>query len=360
MIKIFTSLFAFVLLTTAYSQKRINLNVFGDINYEYNYFPSIPSGSNSANELGSFFLGEQDFFVTGELSERISYLGEVIVKGSASSSSGFDISAERIRIKFNYYKDHSILVGKMHTALNYWNDVYHHGRIFFPTIDRPLNFSYFLPIHSLGIRAQGQNIGKLKFGYDVMVSNGMESTDFSSNGLNYAYAASVHIKPKRGSRVMVGYYNDMLPTNSHGPHAHSGTYHNHMYNDAVRLNEFYFSYARFRKAFEVLNEASVTLSQTDSLGNSINWTNYIYLGYRIKDKYVPYVLADVMRISGNELHTLRINTAKFGAGFKWDINPFVNFKIQFEHYSGIPGIDDPNVIDNLQKFEVKTQLSYAL
>jgi hypothetical protein len=355
MIKFILILVLIISSAIAHAQKKLNLNVFGDILYEYNYFPNSPS---TQNELGSFKLGEQDFFLTGNLSDKISYLGEVIVKGSASSSSGFDVSVERVRIKYNYYKNHSLLVGKMHSAVNYWNDVYHHGRIFFPTIDRPLNFSYFLPIHSMGIRMQGQNIGKYKFGYDLMVSNGMESTDFSSNGLNYAYIASVHVKPVKGMRLMLGYNWDRLPTNSHGPHAHSGTYHNHSFTEEVKLNQFYFSFARFRKSFEILNEFALIHSETDSLGVSLNYSNYTYLGYRIKHRYVPYFMFDFMQISKTELHTVRLNTMKYALGFKWDINPMLNLKVQLERYAGIPWASE--VPDYNEKYELKIQLSYAL
>ena len=44
---------------------------------------------------------------------------------------------ERARLKYEYREWLSVIVGKMHKPVNYWNDVYHHGRLFFPVIDRP-------------------------------------------------------------------------------------------------------------------------------------------------------------------------------------------------------------------------------
>ncbi len=342
--------------STLIAQRQIQVNGFGHLGYENNFYPNDSIGQD---DFGSFTLGEHDLFVSGKLSDKVSFLGEFVFKGSASSPSGFLASIERARIRYNYHKKHYLLVGKMHTALNYWNDVYHHGRIFFPTIDRPLNFSFFVPIHSLGIRLQGQDIGKYKFGYDVQVANGMESTDISSSGFNFSYNASVHIKPKFGTRLMAGFNNDFLPTNTHGPHAHAGSFHNHMYKGSVSLNQFHVSVARFQTKFELLNEFAIIGSRTDSLGLSVNYTNYIYAGYRIKEKYIPYVMLDALITSDKELHTRRMNALKYSLGFRWEFSDKLNLKVQFEKYGGLfEGFDNIPMLQ--EKYELKMQLSYAI
>lgn len=48
----------------------------------------------------------------------------------------------------------------MHTPVNEWNDAYHHGRLFFPTIDRPYSFGEFVPVHEVGLRLSGENLGR--------------------------------------------------------------------------------------------------------------------------------------------------------------------------------------------------------
>lgn len=338
-----------------FGQRQIQVNGFGHLGYENNFFID---DTLTTNDYGHFSLGEHDLFVSGKIGPKVSFLGEFVFKGSSSSPSGFLASIERARVRYNYYKNHNILIGKMHTALNYWNDVFHHGRLFFPTIDRPLNFSYFVPIHSLGVRLQGQNIGKLKFGYDFQIANGMESTDISSNGLNFSYNASIHIKPIQGMRIMLGYNNDYLPTNSMGPHAHSGSNHNHMYNGSVSINQFNFSVAKFESNFEFLNEFATILTHTDSLGNAMSYTNYLYAGYRIKDKYVPYIMTDFILVSDRELHSKPVNALKYSLGFKWDFNPMLNLKFQIEKYGGLNGFDNLPTLQ--RKYELKLQLSYAL
>src|SRR5665647_1763752 len=54
------------------------------------------------------------------------------------TSFGFD--EQDLFITYNIQGNNNIIIGKIHTPLNYWNDTYHHGRFFFPTIERPLIF----------------------------------------------------------------------------------------------------------------------------------------------------------------------------------------------------------------------------
>jgi hypothetical protein len=113
----------------------------------------------------SFGLGEQDLFITSDLNDRLSFLGESVFKFDTSSHSKFSVSIERVVLKYNIKGNHNILFGKHHTPINYWNDTYHHGRVFFPTIDRPLIFSTQLfPLHNTGIALQGLNLGKTSIG----------------------------------------------------------------------------------------------------------------------------------------------------------------------------------------------------
>src|SRR6476619_7422574 len=148
------------------------------------------------NNKVSFGLGEQDLFITSELNDRFSFLGETVFKFDSSSFTDFSVSIERIVIKYNVQGNNNIIIGKIHTPLNYWNDTYHHGRVFFPTIERPLLFAAnIIPLHTVGISFQGHDLGRLKFGYDVVVGNGLGSADVLDNDKRKSFTAAVHIKP---------------------------------------------------------------------------------------------------------------------------------------------------------------------
>lgn len=169
-----------------------HLNGFGNIDFTY-----TPGDSSNA----FYAIGEHDFFVTSKLRHNISFLGEYVIRYNPNSATRFLPSIERSLVKINYIGNHSIIAGKIHTPLNYWNDVYHHGRLFFPTIERPIAFSYLIPLHTLGLQFQGQNLGKLNWGYDVVVGNGISSNDAGKRGTNMSLTTAFHFKPSPYTRI---------------------------------------------------------------------------------------------------------------------------------------------------------------
>ena len=107
----------------------------------------------------SFTLGEQDLFITSDLTDNISFLGESVFKYSATSSTKIAFGLERAILKYIYKGNHNIQIGRFHTPMNYWNDSYHHGRVFFPTVGRPESFNeHLIPIHTVGIMATAENL----------------------------------------------------------------------------------------------------------------------------------------------------------------------------------------------------------
>src|SRR5205085_10657086 len=155
----------------------------------------------------SFGFDEQDLFITSELTDRLSFLGESVFKYTPSSPTEFSVSIERVVIKYNIAGNHNLLIGKHHTPINYWNDNYHHGRVFFPTIERPLLFAAnIIPLHTTGISLQAHDLSNIKFGYDLMVGNGLGSNDIADNDKYKSVTAAVHIKPADGLRLGISYY----------------------------------------------------------------------------------------------------------------------------------------------------------
>ncbi len=345
------------------AQKKVQINGFGHIESHFEYL------NDEGDANGYFSLGEQDLFINAVIKKRLSFLGETVVKFDAESGSTFAPSIERARLKYEYRNHHSILFGKMHTPVNYWNDVYHHGRLFFPTIDRPLMFSHFLPIHTLGLRAQGQNIGSTNFGYDVQIGNGIESSDVFDTGMNYSFLAAVHIKPQYGTRIGASYYYDHLSSNSYGVHAHSHGSNNLSYRGPVDFQMFAFSIARFEKKLEILSESAVNLTRTDSLGHATSFGTYLYMGYNYKEKHTPYVMADFLHIGERDLHSNRVSKMVFSIGYKYEFDAFANIKIQLEQGLASPWEDHHNGDDHSyshhhlhtpSRTALKIQFSYGI
>ena len=312
------------------------------------------------SDLDSYLsIGEHNLFINSVFKHNISFLGEFTIQFSSLSPISFLTAIKRARLKFQYYNNHSIIVGKINTPVNYWNDVYHYGRLFFPTIQRPDALSYFTPIHTLGVRLQGQNLGKYNFGYDVVVGSGLSQNDNSIKlNVEPSLTVATHIKPVEGMRIGMAYYynflSDASTNTSHLMHAscdqcvgYKGELAFHMVNASI---------AYFSDKFELLNEFSYNGSYTDTMGLANNFSNYLYGGVRIKDKYVPYLAVDMIFVNEKDLHVGSFNSSRFIMGYKHEFSINFNIKTQLEYNFNIDEITH-NIYSN--KFGLKIQCSYG-
>lgn len=282
----------------------------------------------------SFSVGEHSLFVNSSLNERFSYLGEFVVRFNTAGSN-YSASIERSLVKYAYSNNHSVIFGKVHSPVNYWNDSYHHGRLFFPVIDRPTAFSYLIPLHTLGLQLQGQNIGAQKWGYDFMFGNGIDSTDALQEGHSPAAMLAVHAKPVEGMRIGASYFYDRLETNTPGAHAGHGIapgfQRANAYKGPVNFHLACVSAAWFGKEHEFLNEFVYNAAQTELAGKADNYANFTYAGWRLRDHWVAYGLADYLRTADNDLHTYPFKRMKFALGLRHEFNHLLNVKVQLEH-----------------------------
>jgi hypothetical protein len=277
------------------------------------------------NDKLSFSLGEQDLFITSELSDRFTFLGESVFKFTSTTPTKFSVSIERIVVKYNLIGNHNILIGKHHTPVNYWNDMYHHGRVFFPTIFRPLIFDEIVPIHTTGISFQGQNLGDVKFGYDLMVGNGIGSTDASDNDKRKSITTAVHIKPADGLRFGLSLYNDHI---SKGSMTHSG-----LLNWDVNQTLFTGSDAYFGNKFEVLAEGILGINKSDTTGSQNTTASYLYAGYKLTEKVTPYIRLDQVHFQKGEILFHNDNTTSFVGGIRFNVNYLTALKLEYQHLS---------------------------
>jgi hypothetical protein len=337
--------------------RKIQVNFFGHLEYDLDKLPTTTNSFLS--------LGEQDFFINSKITDKFSFLGETVIRPDLKSATLFSPSIERMQIKYDYYKNHSLIVGKMHTPLNHWNDVYHHGRLFFPTVDRPLAFSYLIPLHTTGLRLQGQNLGDYKFGYDIVSGNGISSTDFSNLGFNKSFLASFQIKPIEYAKFQLSYYYDFIENNQSGIHSgHSSAAHqfqNSQYKGNINFQLVSFSAAYFSNKFELLNETVLNTTKSDTLGTASNMSIYLYAGYRIKGKYVPYICFDHINVAENDLHVGPLQINKLLIGLRYEISHQLNLKLHFAANSTAHSLAHAvghGINDN--SYEFKIQLSYGL
>lgn len=272
----------------------------------------------------SFGFGEQDLFITSVLNDRISFLGESVFKFTPSSPTDFSVSVERIIIYYNIYGNNNLVLGKVHTPINYWNDTYHHGRVFFPTIDRPLLFgANIIPLHTVGAGVQGHDLGSVKFGYDFFIGNGQGSSEVLDNDKYKSITAAIHIKPADKLRLGISWYNDVI---SKGANAEGK-----IINWKVNQNLFSASLSRFGKKFEILAEGTAGINHTDTTGSKTTFASYIYAGYKVKDKLIPYVRFDDLHYQNGEIYYNKNNTTSWVAGIRYEINYLAVVKLEYQY-----------------------------
>jgi hypothetical protein len=275
----------------------------------------------------NFGFGEQDLFITSELNDRISFLGETVFKYTPTTPTEFSVSVERVIIKYNFAGNHNLLFGKHHTPLNYWNDTYHHGRVFFPTIDRPLLFAAnIIPLHTVGIDVQGHDLGKIKFGYDFMVGNGLGSEEIVDNDKNKSITAAIHIKPVDKLRLGFSYYYDII--------SKGADVHGKVINWQVNQQLYSGSIAYFGKKFELLAEGTLGLDQTDTTGTKQTLASYVYAGFKISEKVIPYVRYDNLHYQVGEIYFTKDNTQSIIGGIRFQINYLAVVKLEYQHLHG--------------------------
>jgi hypothetical protein len=186
---------------------RLKLLLFGDTGYQVGHF---------YGPTGTFKFGEFDMFATAQLSERLSALGEILF--TADSNNAVSLDVERLLLKYRQNDYFTASIGRIHTAIGYYNTAYNRGDYFQTTIGRPVMFEYddeggFLPLQDLGIVLNGQiPSGKLGLNYIFELTNGrhygvdvepsQNHSDFNnSKAVNFGLSA----KPEQVPGLIVGF-----------------------------------------------------------------------------------------------------------------------------------------------------------
>lgn len=291
----------------------------------------------------SFGFDEQDLFITSEITDRLSFLGESVFKFAPNGlspsdddsiggtghneASEFAVSIERLILKYNIYGNNNVIIGKQHTPINYWNDTYHHGRVFFPTIERPLLFAAdIIPLHTTGITFEGHDLGKLKFGYDLMIGNGLGSSSIEDNDKHKSVTAVAYIKPTDDLRIGASYYHDVI--------SKGADVHGKVMPLQVKQQLLTGSVAYFGKKFELLTEATGGFNHNDTTGVKNNFTTfagYLYAGYKIKESIIPYVRLDKLSYQTGEMYYTKNNTTAALIGIRYQFSYLAVVKLEYQH-----------------------------
>jgi hypothetical protein len=254
--------------------QETHLSGFTDVTFRASDEP----GDNSAFGLGQF-VGH----VRSRLGGNWSFLAETVFEWDVTD---FAVDVERVIITYSASDQFQASAGKQHSPFGIWNNKYHHGTLFQPTIERPLLVQFeddggILPVHTMGIRASGHELTRAHLGYDVMVGNGIGSTPVSDNNPSKIVMASLFTEPTSALRVGVSGYLDQLA-------AGTPTLAGSLLAGDTRQTMIGASAAYERGNVHLHGE--LTDITNDLAGTSTSTLGYfIYGGYRIR-QWVPYAL----------------------------------------------------------------------
>lgn len=123
-------------------------------------------------------LGQLDLLLTSRISERISFLGEVVLEAEDNGDNAIDV--ERAYARYSLSDHLHVSAGRTHAAVSYWYVTCHHGGLLQPTIMRPAPVRFedetdggYLPAHAVGLELGGhESLGDLTFSWVANLANG--------------------------------------------------------------------------------------------------------------------------------------------------------------------------------------------
>lgn len=142
---------------------------FADVEYRAG---RVQGGRNS------FALGQLNLFVTSQLSEKLSVVGEIVFETDLDNK--IDVGLGRMLLQYSASEKLKLNFGRFDTAIGYFNTAHHHGSWFLTTVDRPLLFEFedkggLLPLHNVGVSAGG-SLPSGRFGLQYVAEVGSGHT----------------------------------------------------------------------------------------------------------------------------------------------------------------------------------------
>ncbi|TFH75254.1 hypothetical protein E3V39_03770 [Gammaproteobacteria bacterium LSUCC0112] len=278
----------------------------GDNSFDWNIYSHLEGYLNDIHSTQGkddyFILGESTFFLSGNFGDELSILYE----GTYQPKRYRDdvLKSERWQIRYALPKNHYLIVGKNHTPVTHWNDSFHHGRLFYPSISRPLSLDKFVPLHDSAVRVGARSLGEHGFFYDLSLGSGHRyENKFFSNGV-LSETVSVGLQSEIGNVVRLGWHRNAAhrvghgitttPLEFHSNHHLMGGMVAHDHPEVLDVLTVIAMSVRLELGrVELLTEAAVSDGSRDTENNR---ALYQYLGYRLTDNIVPYAVIDWLKL----------------------------------------------------------------
>jgi hypothetical protein len=282
----------------------------------------------------TFQAGEFDLFITSKLSQRLSFLAEVVLGPNNTNYFGIDIERYQLTYKANRY--FAATAGRFHTSIGFYNTAYHHGVWFSTAEGRPIMYLFedsggILPVHMVGLNLTGAvpHTSKLGLHYIAEVGNGLTSNtnntaiesvqNFYSDRNAKATNVAAYIRPEMVSGLQIGgsWYHDRLY-----PPGEAGVTQN--------IESAYVVY--LTSDWEFLNEAVLLTNKQDGIIAPFRSPMSYIQAARKFGIYKPYFRYQYVRDHlGDPLNLLEGTYYGPSVGLRIDFEEYAAFKLQYNH-----------------------------
>jgi hypothetical protein len=310
-------------------------------------FPIIDNGCGTCGNPvtpphTTFQAGEFDLFFTSKLSDRLSFLAEVVL--GPDTTNEFNVDIERYQLTYQANRYFSVSAGRFHTSIGYYNTAYHHGNWFSTAEGRPIMYLFedsggILPVHMVGVTFTGEvpHTEKLGLHWIAEVGNGLSSNSAAEESVQNFYSdrnykatnLAAYIRPDFLSGLQIG-----------GSWYHDGL--NPVGLPEVRQNIESGYIVYFSPVWEFMNEA--VLLSNHVMGTPEPFRSpmaYTQLARKFGRIYKPYFRYQYVRDSVKDpVNLLKGTYYGPSIGLRIDFADYAAFKLQFNHLfqsSQLPG-----------------------
>lgn len=297
----------------------IHVMGFGDVNYL----------ATEREIPGGFLLGQGVLHANAVLTDRLAFFGEL---SATARPTGFNLELERMILRYDFSDLFKLSLGRYHTPVSFWNVAYHHGLWLQTSVARPemVKFgSRFLPVHFVGLLAEGGPASPLGVGYAAGIGNGRHSNiaragDAGDVNQHRAITLTLFLRPPALLGLQLGgsaYLDRATPET--GPEMDERILSAHL--------------AREREDPEFLAEyARLTHDPTGGGESLTSDAYYLQLAYRLPGAahaFKPY--ARLERLSGADadplLAPVHTDYTAGIAGLRYDFAPFAALKAEYRN-----------------------------
>jgi hypothetical protein len=280
-------------------------------------------------------------FMTGQLTDRVSALGEVLFTTSSVDNS-ISPDVERLLLTYRQNDHLKASIGRYHTSIGYYDPTFHRGEWFQTAIGPPFMYAFddeggAFPLQEVGAQLSGQlPSGRLGLEYIAEVGNGAnhflgaeiaQNDHDTNNGKSFNLGLSAH--PSRFPGLDVGFsvYHDYL------------TFAGLLPNHSELISTVYVVYTNSK--YEILNEGEVTrhVGTIDGGPGTFNTPAFYTQFSRGFGKYRPYFRYQYFNagatdpIYGNPALGLSLGRRNGPSlGLRFDFNDHAAVKFQYDHF----------------------------